>query len=230
LEKNILQSDAILQFLRAINPPFTMPEDISCMIPQANPETWELMQKFYHKYYSDHAPRILIFGINPGRFGGGLTGIPFTDPLRLETVCGIQNSFRKLPELSSEFIYKMIDRYGGPENFYGRFFFTSLSPVGFTRAGKNLNYYDDKKLLSIIGPFVEDSIEKQKKMLSTMDSCFCLGEGENFKYFSALNERKKYFKDIRPLSHPRWIMQYRRKKLDEYISLFVEKLKSLNTQ
>jgi Domain of unknown function (DUF4918) len=230
LKKNNQQSDAILKFLRDINPHFQLPGDIFCMIPQSNAETWQLMQTFYYKYYGDRESRILIFGINPGRHGGGLTGIPFTDPIRLENVCGIQNPFRKIPELSSEFIYKVIERFGGPKNFYGRFFFTSLSPVGFTRAGKNLNYYDDKQLLHLIGPFVEDSIEKQKNLLSVMDNCFCLGEGANFKYFSALNSQKNYFRQIEPLPHPRWIMQYRRKKLNEYISLFVEKLSALPGQ
>jgi uracil DNA glycosylase superfamily protein len=224
LKKNNLQSDAILRFLREIHPNFQLPDGIFCMVPQSNAETWQLMQTFYHKYYGDWQSRILIFGINPGRYGGGLTGIPFTDPIRLERVCGIQNPFRKIPELSSEFIYKVIERFGGPDDFYGRFFFSSLSPVGFTKDGKNLNYYDDKKLLHTIGPFIENSIEKQKFMLSVTDRCFCLGEGENFRYFSALNTKKKYFSQIQPLPHPRWIMQYRRKKLDEYISLFVDKL------
>ncbi|MFI5136454.1 MAG: DUF4918 domain-containing protein, partial [Sphingobacteriales bacterium] len=30
--------------------------------------------RFYQKYYSDNNQRILILGINPGRFGAGLTG------------------------------------------------------------------------------------------------------------------------------------------------------------
>ncbi len=39
--------------------------------------------------------RYLILGINPGRFGGGITGIPFTDPIRLQNICGIENDFQK---------------------------------------------------------------------------------------------------------------------------------------
>ena len=49
--------------------------------------------------------RHLLLGINPGRFGGGVTGIPFTDPIRLQNVCGIENNFEKKQELSSVFIY-----------------------------------------------------------------------------------------------------------------------------
>jgi hypothetical protein len=224
LSKDHTQAEAILTFLQGLAKGMPLPDNISCMIPQANPETWVLMQQFYHKYYGDNTPRVIIFGINPGRYGGGLTGIPFTDPIRLESMCNISNSFRKLPELSSEFIYKMIEAFGGPKLFYGHFFISSLSPIGFMKSGKNLNYYDDKQLLRAMGPYIEDCIEKQLRTISVMDICFCLGEGENFKYFSALNERKKYFKQIIPLPHPRWIMQYRRKKLDEYVRLYVEKL------
>jgi hypothetical protein len=202
-----------------------LPENITCMIPQSNPDTWKLMQEFYIKYYNDHKRRVLIFGINPGRYGGGLTGIPFTDPFRLESFCGIHNSFRKLPELSSEFVYRIIDAYGGPGTFYEQFLFTSLSPIGFTRDRKNLNYYDDKQLRHSISPFIEDCIEWQLRNLSVMSTCYCLGEGENFKYFSILNGRKKYFREIISLPHPRWVMQYRRKKLDEYVQLYVDKLR-----
>ena len=39
---------------------------------------------FYDKYYNDNKKRWPILGINPGRFGGGLTGVPFTDFKRLQ--------------------------------------------------------------------------------------------------------------------------------------------------
>jgi len=43
-----------------------------------NPEALIVSGKFYKKYYNDNNPRFLILGINPGRFGAGVTGIPFT--------------------------------------------------------------------------------------------------------------------------------------------------------
>src|ERR1700748_1352959 len=80
-----------------------------------------IAEKFYQKYYSDNGPRHLILGINPGRFGAGLTGIPFTDPKRLMAVCHIPYAGRITHEPSSAYVYEMIEAYGGPEAFYGKF-------------------------------------------------------------------------------------------------------------
>ena len=165
----------------------------------------------------------MIFGINPGRFGGGITGIPFTDPVRLQEACGIDNPFKKQAELSSVFVYKMIDAFGGPREFYSRFFITALSPLGFTKEGKNLNYYDDRQLLTSIQPFVCRTIEQQLQIFPS-SVAYCMGEGTNYKIFQKINQDKAYFESIVPLPHPRWIMQYRRKKLDEYVALYVNRL------
>jgi hypothetical protein len=54
--------------------------------------------------------------------------------------------------------------------------------------------------------------------------CFCLGEGENFKFLSRLNGELKFFEKIIPLAHPRFIMQYRRKKVLDYVRDYLEKL------
>jgi len=35
-----------------------------------------------------------------------------------------------------------------------------VSPLGFTKNGINLNYYDDKELLLAVAPFITDSIKK----------------------------------------------------------------------
>src|SRR4029077_11582149 len=129
---------------------------------------------FYTKFYNDYNHRHLIIGINPGRFGGGITGIPFTDPIRLGEVCGIPNTFQNRQELSSLFIYQMIDAYGGPAAFYNQFYFTSYSPVGFTKNGKNLNYYDDKILATAIEPFAASCLEEQLSWNVNRDIAYCL--------------------------------------------------------
>lgn len=220
------QAAAILDFYRNLRPRFTVPDGIGIMNPYQEPAAWAVAQQFYPKYYDDSRRRAFIFGINPGRHGAGVTGIPFTDPIRLAENCGIANSFQRRGELSSEFIYAMIDAYGGPEAFYGRYHFTAVSPLGFVRTGKNLNYYDDKQLIKAFEPFMLRCIRRQLATMPTFSTCFCLGEGENFKYLSRINEQHGFFKDIIPLPHPRWVMQYRRKKLAEYVALYVNKLRS----
>jgi len=202
-----------------------MGDGISIMNPYLEPATWNLTTQFYGKFYSDHRPRTFIFGINPGRHGAGVTGVPFTDPIRLAEKCGIPNEMKRQAELSSQFVYALIDGYGGVDAFYGNFFFTAMSPLGFVRDGKNLNYYDDKELLRASEPYMLDCIRWQLDSMPTFSTCYCLGEGENFKQFSRLNDQHRFFEKIIPLPHPRWVMQYRRKKLSEYVDVYVDKLK-----
>lgn len=166
----------------------------------------------------------MIIGINPGRFGGGITGIPFTDPIRLKNKCGIDNTWAQRQELSSLFIYDVINAYGGTKKFYKNFYITAVSPLGFTRHGKNLNYYDNKELQKSIKKFVIECMNKQLQFGINKEIAFCLGDGKNYKYLSKLNEEVKFFERIIPLSHPRFIMQYKLKKKDEYIQSYIEKL------
>jgi hypothetical protein len=219
-----LQATAILDFYKGLRPNFPLPEGISIMNPYKDPVARATAETFYKKFYSDTRRRLFIFGINPGRFGGGITGVPFTDPIRLQDPCGIPNNWKKTAELSSQFIYEMIGAYGGVQPFYRDFFITAIVPLGFVRGGKNLNYYDDKELLKACEPFILRSIRRQLEMIPTFDTCFCLGEGTNYKQFLRLNEEHRFFKEIVPLPHPRWVMQYRRKTIALFVDSYIEKL------
>jgi len=216
----------ILGFLSRLKISQTLPAGVEVLNPYNDKNVFELCRKFYSKYYNDDAERYLILGINPGRFGGGLTGIPFTDPVKLEAQCGIINDLGKKTELSADFMYTMINAYGGPEKFYSRFYFSSISPLGFTMAGKNLNYYDMKELQQNLRPFILDSLTSTLRMPVARTVCFCLGEDKNYKFLSALNDEFKFFEVIKPLPHPRFIMQYRRKKLTEHIENYLRQLTS----
>lgn len=218
---------AILKFYKGLRPNFPVPEGVSVMNPYTNPDTWDLASRFYRKFYDDERPRAYIFGINPGRFGAGLTGVPFTDPIRLEDKCEIPNAMPRKPELSSLFVYAVIEAFGGVDTFYRRFYITALSPLGFVRDGKNLNYYDDRQLVKDVEPFVLKCIQKQLATMPTLDICYCMGEGENFKYFSKVNGKHGFFKEIIPLPHPRWVMQYRRKRVGEFVNLYLERFGAL---
>ncbi len=203
-----------------------VPDGVEVLFPYAEPETIRAMTAFYEKYYADQELRIFIFGINPGRFGAGVTGVPFTDPLRLETECNIVNSFAKKPELSSVFVYQFIHAYGGLEKFYNEFYITSLSPLGFTKNGVNMNYYDDRKLQEAVEPFIVKSIRRQQRFGTSRKVALCMGQGQNAKYFQKINEQHGFFEEIIALPHPRWVMQYRRKRVEEFVEVYLKALKS----
>ncbi len=108
-----------------------LPEGIRVMNPfTENPQALATSSAFYKKFYNDHNRRHLILGINPGRFGAGVTGIPFTDTKRLEEKCGLKIDGIHTYEPSSVFVYEMIDAYGGVEAFYKDFYINSPSPLG----------------------------------------------------------------------------------------------------
>lgn len=213
----------LIQFYRQLTPP-PVPKGFQVMHPQPNQEVMKVVKQFFKKYYSDKKSRRLLLGINPGRFGAGITGVNFTAPKQLKENCGIDHPWKNNTELSAEFIYDMIASYGGPPVFYSDFFIGAVCPLGFMRDGKNINYYDDKKLRQSVTPFITSTIKQQLRMGFKTDMCFCVGGEMNFKFLSALNEEHHFFQKIIPLAHPRFIMQYRRKKKQEYINEWIELL------
>ena len=226
-------SEKIISFLKNLNYKGTMPEGISIMNPlRDDPKIIPVVSEFYGKFYSDYSLRHLILGINPGRFGAGITGIPFTDTKRLEEKCGISIPGIRTFEPSSVFIYEMIDAFGGADKFYSKFYISAISPLGFTALGKtgrevNYNYYDSKKLTETMYDFMVRSLNKQLEFGILRDVCFCLGTGKNYKFILELNRKFEYFDKIVPLEHPRYIMQYKSKLKHVYIAKYIEELANL---
>jgi hypothetical protein len=221
------QAEKLLKFLRKLKITAELPADIQVLNPYRDQVTFGFCEKFYRKFYSDNKPRTLILGINPGRLGGGLTGIPFTDPVKLQEQCGITNELPKRAELSADFIHQVIESMGGLEKFYGQFYFSSVSPLGFIRDGKNLNYYDVPELQRVLKPFIITSLKQQLAFGLRTETCFVLGEGKNFDYVKSLNSAFNFFETVVPLPHPRFVMQYKRKKLQDYIALYNHRLQAL---
>ncbi len=217
-------ADRILKFYGSLAINEKLPEEVRVMNPYKNPATMAACTAFYKKYYDDKNSRRIIFGINPGRFGAGVTGIPFTDPVQLEKTCNIPNSFDKKQELSSRFIYALINYMGGSNQFYKHYYIGAVSPLGFVKEGKNYNYYDSKTLQKALKPFILKTMVEQIGLGIQCKKCYCLGQGKNFEYLQTINSEIKLFDKIVPLPHPRWIMQYRSKKIDDYIKLYSEKL------
>lgn len=220
-------ADEILNFYFSLPQTFSPPNGIEVIFPFDNPETRRVMEIFYRKYYDNGAPRTLLFGINPGRNGAGLTGIGFTDPILIEEKCGIANTLEKRSELSASFICDVVEAYGGPEVFYGDFLFSTVLPFGLLRNGKNYNYYDDKETLAYFEPLITESIGKQMAFPSIQRKIATVGQGKNLACLERLNKQHGFFESIEILPHPRWVMQYRRKEKEKYIEHYLDVLKRI---
>lgn len=221
-------ADRMIKFYYSLNPDqWKLPHGIGLLNPFSNDDAKPIFEEFYHKYFSDDSKRHLIVGINPGRFGAGITGIPFTDPKTLEEECDIKNDFNKRYELSAIFVYEMIKTFGSVEDFYTRFIISSVVPLGFVKNGKNINYYDDRALEESLTPHIVEYIKAQIDLGLYTDKVFVLGQGKNYKYFHKLNEKEQFFDEVIPLPHPRWVMQYRLKRKQEYLDEYMLKLNSV---
>ncbi len=220
-------ADQVIQFHLQLKQPEKLPSGVVALNPYLDTEGQRVFKIFFQKYYLDSTFRHYLFGINPGRFGAGLTGISFTDPIRLARDCGIDNTFPPRPELSSEFIYQVINAMGGPTDFFKHFYLTAISPLGFVKDQININYYDDKKLQLIIEPFAIRCIDAQVEFGCHRDVGICIGQGQNYLYFQKLNKQYGWFKKLSALPHPRWVMQYRRKQFSRYVDEYVQNLSIL---
>ena len=183
-------ADKVIHFNKTLSFSGVLPDGIRIMNPfREDKKVNQIASSFYKKYYDDQSARHLILGINPGRFGGGITGIPFTDPKRLIEKCGISFHGELKHETSSVFIYEMIEAFGGVEVFYQKFYINSICPLGFTSVnskGKevNYNYYDSKELTAAVYDFMNESIRRQIAFGVNTDTGFCL---------SALGNRNRGF-------------------------------------
>lgn len=223
-------AEKIINFNKSLDYKGKLPKGIQVMNPfKGEGETLAVSSAFYRKYYNDSEPRHLILGINPGRFGAGVTGIPFTDSKRLRNECGLEYSGSETHETSAVFVYEVIEAYGGPVKFYQDFYINSVCPLGFTTSDekgrvKNYNYYDSTELTELVSPFIIESIKKQISFGVNTDVCFCFGTGKNEKFLRVLNDEHGFFKTIVALEHPRFVMQYKAKSKQTYIDKYIRAL------
>ena len=200
----------------------SLPPGFEVMNPYRSEEVLRINKLFYSRFYNDDRPRTLIMGINPGRFGAGVTGISFTDPVKLDRELGIENNLQKKPELSADFIYSVVRAFGGPKKFFSRYFLSALSPLGFIRNGVNANFYDTGELMAATREFILRSVKKQLEITQSQERCVLLGSGKNTDFFTPLNKEYQLFRKTDVLKHPRWIMQYRRRSMDDYVREYLK--------
>jgi hypothetical protein len=219
-------ADKVIDFNSHLHYSGKLPEDFQVLNPYLdNPETFLVMEQFYHKYYNDLQSRKFIIGINPSRHGAGVTGIPFTDTKRLESVCGIKMKSAHTHEISSVFMYDMIAEFGGSRLFYNQFYINSPFPLAIiqrTKDGKwlNANYYDDIKLFEMVKRFMILSLKQHISLGLDTSEVFVLGK-KNAIFIQKLNKEEKLFETIKVLEHPRYIQQYKFKEKQLYIDKYI---------
>lgn len=214
-------SNKAIKYFRSLKTHKPVHGGIEIINPYEFGDVNSVVKNFYKKFYKDDKKRIFMIGINPGRFGGGLTGIAFTDPVALRENCGIENNLGSRKELSSRFIYNVAERFGGVNKFFSRIFLTALYPFAIIKDGKNYNYYDDKLLRDNLTTEIIKTIKSQIEFGAKRDFAILLGK-RNAEYFNPINEKHKFFKRIFVLEHPRYIMQYKLKQIDRYIGKYID--------
>lgn len=220
-------ADRVISFNKDLHYGGTLPDGFQVINPYLdNPETMTVMRQFYKKYYNDTAQRQFIIGINPSRHGAGVTGVPFTDTKRLASICGIPMKSAYTHEISSVFMYDMIEAYGGAADFYKKFYINSPFPLAITReakAGKlvNANYYDAPELFDDVKNFMIQSLKNHISMGLDVSKVFVLGK-KNARFIQALNKEADLFGELVVLEHPRYIQQYKSKEKDHYILKYLE--------
>lgn len=216
-------ADRAIAFYENTQEPIGLPAGVSALNPYREPEVQRIGREFYGKFFSDNRPRVFITGINPGRFGAGVTGISFTTPQNLSRYCGIENNLAPTPELSSRFIYQIVEAFGGAASFYSHFFLTSLYPLALVKGGKNYNFYDDKATTNTLWPVITESVRQQLTFGARRDVVICLGR-KNEQFLKRLNAENNFFGKVLTLDHPRYILQYKSKAINSYIEQYISVL------
>lgn len=225
-------ASSVINFNKHLQYNGELPEGFQVLNPYLeNQETMQVMQRFYHRYYNDSAIRKFIIGINPGRHGAAVTGIPFTDTKRLQSVCGIEMKSAHTHEISSVFVYDMIAAYGGAAKFYKDVYINSVFPLAIIRQAKNnkwvnANYYDDPVLFEELKAYMIHSLKMNIDLGLDATEVFVLGK-KNAAFLQKLNREAKLFERLTILEHPRYIQQYKSKEKEAYIDKYIIALNKL---
>lgn len=228
-------ADKVLRFEKELAcKQFYLPDGYNIVNPFAGrqKESVEKVTKtFYKKYYNDTNIRRLMLGSSPARQRSAITGVPFEDTEYLQTEAKVSIKGIKNVKSSQEFIYEMIQEYGGRKKFYSDIYMSFVCPLGITRVNSkgnevNCNYYDNRMLQESLLSFMVNSIYEQISFGLDTSVCYCIGSGKNFRFLSKINDTFHFFNVIVPLEHPRFIMQYNAKQKSEFIKKYVTSLQS----
>ena len=209
-----------------------LPDGFKVLNPFTGPQREQvkrIMKMFYQKYYNDTHKRRLILGSSPARRGSAVIGVPFEDTRHLRQETGISIDHFYINRASSDFLFDVMEKYGGCKKFYADFYMNFVCPLGISKVdgnGKevNCNYYENKKLKESLKPFIVNSLLNLINLGIDTLVCYCIGSGENYKFLLDINKEYHFFKEIIPLEHPRFIMQYNRKRKEEFLEKYLQVL------
>jgi hypothetical protein len=80
--------------------------------------------------------------------------------------------------------------------------------------------------MELIVSFLEEQLTWNVKT----DVAYCLGKGKNLKFLQKLNKEYQFFGAIKPVPHPRWVMQYRYKLRDDFAREIAEEMQKTVAQ
>ena len=231
--KKLSFADKIIQYNKKLSCiTLNLPNGFRVVNPFAG-ESKEQVQKitnaFNKKYYEDNKPRYLILGSSPARRGTAVTGVPFEDAVHLQKETGIMIKNFYINKASSNFLYDVIEKYGGVEKFYTNFYLNFVCPLGIVKTNSkgneiNCNFYDSKELQISLYDFIVESVRTIISFGIDTSVCFCIGSGKNFLVLNEINKKYKFFNAIIPLEHPRYIMQYNSQNKEKFLNKYLDAL------
>ena len=176
---------------------------------------------FHKKYVEPNSPRVVICGINPGRNGAGLTGIPFID---FESLSNMLPDIQKKDwEQSAKFFFSVIQEFG-IEEFYKNFHVTNISWFGFSRIDKpkNVNYFE-KDIFTEIAIYLIDKFVEEMELINPD---YIIPLSKTVKYeLEKLKKQGKIRAEIGTcINHPSWVVTYRRKDLSIWRQKYIDTL------
>jgi hypothetical protein len=110
--------------------------------------------------------------------------------------------------------------FGGPVKFYSEYFLTALFPLALIKNKINYNYYDDPAVYKKLKPFIIKTIREQIDFGADNKRAISLGK-KNFLFLKEINNQINFFNEIIYLDHPRFIMQYKRRFINDYIEKYI---------
>lgn len=142
---------------------------------------FEYFEFFANKYYADNNFRNIIFGLNPGRFGCGKTGITFTDEKILKSKLKYpRNISQPDKEKTATRIYSVVEEtFGGDlDLFFSKYFMSNIFPFGAIDLNGNNVVFNDLMKVSSVRDFSLDFVENTLRLFNPR-RVLCIGLGSH---------------------------------------------------